>query len=281
VDPEVVLHLQDDMTIADVHNGTQSNPCKVKLAGWVSVNFDPSTTVVVQLSVSNSWRTAAIAPTAVQFSVDTPGNKEFNVEMVIPYQVRSDDECEVVVYGSWIMYPGEISGSCESVNGFVLIEKYHKFRVRCFGSKGIEVNPGDDVTPRLNIQNWGNGEETFIINIKNLDELNDKGFEIDMAENPVRVLPKDQATFGVLVKTPSDSSRVGRHTIEFEIKPMDENNTDVPVELITYYIDLKPYDVMGTPYGICLSVILVLIIIPIIIFIIRYRRIRLWKKLMK
>jgi hypothetical protein len=272
IDPEVGLFLQDKTLRADVSNVTNLNPIAVKFIGWVSVDFNPSTSVLVELTVSDSWQLASIAPTAMLFSSDSPEDKIFTVEVKITHQYIVDCEKsdEVAVFSSWSLYPGGKPVSGGHIIGTVLIEKYHRFWVSDH-IMTYEIRPGDDVAISFSVNNMGNGDDIFVTTITNLNELQESGFEVELPE-PVKALRAGDAQVAIMIKTPMDLPEDTIYKIDLEVKPVDEINSNVTVESITFYIKTKP---RSSPYWaqfFCLLPIIFFVVLTIIVIIFIYKQ---------
>jgi hypothetical protein len=101
----------------------------VEFTGTVSVEFNSATTVVVSLNAKDTWNSATVVPSALQFSVEDSGDKIFRVSVQAPLGTDSNVAGKLTVLGKWVMYPTSMTGSCDPANGVegsIYIEKYHQ-----------------------------------------------------------------------------------------------------------------------------------------------------------
>jgi hypothetical protein len=275
VDPEVELTLDQTIIMADVSKVSPDNPCIVKFTGYVSVSFNPSTSIIVDLTVTDTWQLAILAPTSMQFSSDSPNDKEFTVEIEIPYIIDSDEVDEITIFGSWTLYPSTKQESIDPVVGKVMVEKYHNFWLDLQHTKTREVRPGSDTSISFSILNMGNGEETFIVTVQNLDELKARGFDCESTYY-IHVLPDEETGCSILIKTPKDLVEDKLYDINIEIKPMDDRGNDVPIKNVTFHIKVQHGTSRQYYFNFCYLPIILVIAIPI--FLVFYYK---WKRLQK
>ncbi len=267
--PSATIFLEDNEKTAKV--GPEQHGV-VTLLGWVSAEVISGTSMVVQLNATDTWNSAIISPSAVQFTSDNADNKEFQVSIQVPKGESCDTEGTVVVSGRWMMYPGRISGDCEPVERTIKVAQYHIFSISS-NKLQIETALGSKAKFNLVIENQGNGEETFSIDIKNLDELADKGFVFELPSYRPTAKAGQETTYEFFVNTPSDLRYEGPYNIDLEVSPYTGNNEDVPTEKITFKLVLKSENFLFSQMGfIILFAVIPVFIIGLLFFIWRKRQ---------
>jgi hypothetical protein len=77
-----------------------------------------------------------------------------------------------------------------------------------------KVKTGDKVVFEININNFGNGRDTFAADIQNKKELSDEGFGLDLNVYTLEVDEKENRTIQLSVDVPAKRGSIGRHTID-------------------------------------------------------------------
>jgi hypothetical protein len=230
----------------------------VEFSGTVSVQFNSATTVIVSLIAQDTWKSATVVPSALQFSAEDSGDKIFRVSVQAPLGTDSNVVGKLKVLGKWVMYPTSMTGQCDPANGVegsIYIEKYHQVSYNVDDLQKI-TDAGSAVQFRVFIQNTGNYDETYSFDIVNFDELNDKGINVKFSANSLQVPRSGNLSFSVLVDTPNDQRWEGVHNIQISISPekaVQNGGHPYLIELkvvieyksaVEYFIDITPYIVI-------------------------------------
>jgi hypothetical protein len=241
----------------------------VEFSGTVSVEFNSATTVIVSLNAKDTWNSATVVPSALQFSVEDSGAKTFRVSVQAPLGTDSNVVGKLTVLGKWVMYPTSMTGECDPANGVegtIYIEKYHQASYNVDDLQKT-TDAGSSVQFRVFIQNTGNYDETYSFDIVNFDELNDKGIKVKFSANTIQVPRWGNLSFSVLVDTANGQRWEGVHNIQISISPekvVKNGGQPYLIELkvvidyksgVEYFIDISPYIV------ILIIIVIVLVII--------------------
>jgi hypothetical protein len=214
--PTVIIYLHEESRTAHVGPGDTG---RVEFNGTVSVSLNPTTSVEVTLSAEDTWASALVSPATLTFRLS--GSESFKVTVQVPALESISNPGSVTVTGRWVMTPGSINGVADPPGGEVGrvdIAQFYDFSLRSTMSQ-IKASPDTEVIFALTIQNNGNGEDVFKINIRNEKELLDKDFEITLtmkevviSENPGEEIVRIQ------VSIPSSSKGLGQTTIQVEVR---------------------------------------------------------------
>jgi hypothetical protein len=269
--PDVTLELIDPNQTAHVAPGEEGT---VEFDGVAHVTKPPGTRVVVSLTAEDTWGSAVVSPSSILFSQN--GEQPFTVTLHVPQKESCETIGTVTVTGRWAMYPGGLSGPAEpneGVEGMIFIEQYYKFTTSVSDTY-IETTPGSEVEFKILIENIGNGNDTFLIQLLDSDKLSDKGFKTKLSQ--VRVdLPINirVATIILTVDTPSSSSAVGQNTIRVDVCSENGVNEGVPHDILSMVVDIPEKTIFQTnEFYVSISIIILVIIIGIVIIIRRMKK---------
>jgi hypothetical protein len=200
--PTVSIALTEQYKVANVGPGETG---VVTFTGSATVTLNQATRVIVSLSSEDTWGSAVVSPSTLQF--DAPGEKPFGVSVRARPRESFSNIGTVTVTGTWRMYPGTLGGKAEPTAGAVGridINQFFKFTLKS-PKAFIETSPGSQVAFTVTIQNRGNFVDTFTIDILNEDQLSKKKFSIILTQSDIEILESPQEdNIRVQVNTPLD-----------------------------------------------------------------------------
>jgi hypothetical protein len=189
-----------DTQLADVRPGEHGT---VTFPGTVRAQIPAGSTiqqVVVDLQASTAMGWPAIVnPPQVQ--VNPGAESPFSVSVTVPPETSYTISDTVSVTGRGNAYPGALGVNVQPVQGIINVDQFYKFAIVC-EKNYQEVSPTDQLMFSITIWNYGNGPDTYIINLPNADTLSKDGWNIQMGQYNVEVLEKSPAEVSVTVNTP-------------------------------------------------------------------------------
>jgi hypothetical protein len=268
-DPTVSITLEQPHQTADV---SPDGDGKVEFDGYVSVYFDFSTTVIVSLTVTDTWKSAQVTPSTIQFSERDYIDKLFRVQVQVPKGSSSNTVGEVVVKGKWTIYPEDKSGDCYPINGVkgkIDVNQYYDFN---YNVKNLftETDIGERAAFTLDIQNTGNYNETFTFSIDNLEELEGKDFNVKLSTDRIMIPMNDERTITIFVEPPDDNRWKGDYYIFLKVTPEEAAKYGYKSRIMELNLKLNPKTEDTGLQTFLISVILIVFIILIILLHLRW-----------
>jgi hypothetical protein len=195
-----------------------------------------------------------------------PGIEEtFTVKVLVPPETSNFISDTLTVSGTAEPNPGTEKYNLSPITGSIRIAQFYKFALEC-DDPSKDVGLGEQVQFQLKIWNYGNGRDTFAVRILDLDKLSANGFTVELGTNTVEVDEKSLKEISIMVKAPSDKSKLGNQTIEVEVKSEQQAVLEGSAFPKTYPIkvEVKDENKESTP-GFEVSFAIVAIAIMIII----------------
>ncbi len=199
--PIATIALDSPTQAADVSPGSLGT---VEFSGTVTCELNSATSAIVSLSATDTWNSATVSPSALQFSSNDRGAKSFFVSVKAPLFTSRNQVGKVTVTGRVVMYPSTLVGTVqprEGVPGRIDIEPFYKFHISS-PKKYQEVGPGQTLAFTLNIKNEGNSKDTFRITVENEDKLTDQGFIVQLSERQLDIEEQEEQKITIQVNTP-------------------------------------------------------------------------------
>ncbi len=199
--PIATIALDQPTQVADVSPGALGT---VEFSGTVSCEMNSATSAIVSLTATDTWGTATVTPSAIQFTNTDSSDKVFRVSVKAPLYTSRNTVGQVIVSGKVVMYPTTLVGTVsprEGVIGRIDIEPYFKFQLRAI-KKYQEIGPGQTVAYNLHIINQGNIRDTFQISIDNEDKLTEQGFVVTISERQVDIEELEEKKITISINTP-------------------------------------------------------------------------------
>lgn len=259
--PEVTLTFVDPEQYANVG---PYDDTRVVFHGIASVKNLGPYIVEVSLTCSDTWNSAKVEPSTIVFLLNDQGDKEFNVTVKVQPYSSVETIGRVNVYGK-VVQPSSVQGKCNTVQGIIRMNQYHKFQLR-IPEKYLRVEPGETAKFNVEIDNIGNGNDTFSIRIKNLEKLRDQGLEIAFPTTQPFLAEDGVFKFSIKVQIPSDPFYQSDLRIELEISIVGVEDEDAPPQTEVLKIKVRSCN----PFFVreCYIIYIPLIIIGVVVFII-------------
>jgi hypothetical protein len=199
--PIATIGLDQPTQTADVSPGSLGT---VEFSGTVSCELNSATTAIVSLMAQDTWGSATVVPSALQFSSNDRSDKVFRVSVKAPLYTSRNTVGQVVITGRVVMYPSSLYGTVQPRDGIVGridIQPFYKFQLSA-PSKYQEVGPGQQLVYNLHIANQGNIRDTFQLEIENEDKLIKDEFVISISQRVVDVEELEERVIKITVNTP-------------------------------------------------------------------------------
>lgn len=269
ISSEVEINLIDPDQIVDVSPGSK---CKVEFEGFVRVQSDLDTEILVIFELGADWNRSkikdynlVIVPNTLRFNGAGLQIKNFKVSLNLPLYTHCSFTGSIVVFGNWYVYePYEMSGKCEPVTGTIEIEQFHRIRMRV-PNRNYDLLPDEECYIRLYVANNGNVDETVLLNVKNIDLLEDKGFKITPSSMIIEIPSKEEYDYRIRVKPPDGIQNMGSYNVEIEISISNSTGGIGEYQFKSFRIRVGYYRYYG-PIFLCSTLIILLILLIIIIF---------------
>lgn len=262
--PTVKIALTEPSKTAHVGPGDTG---KVVFSGMVRVTLNQATRVVVSLDADDTWDSAVVSPESLLFSAN--GEQPFTVNVTAPPRESFSTIGSVTVTGQWVMYPGGLTGPAkppDGVDGRINIAQFYDFEL-ISPKTLIETSPGEQVEFKLVVQNNGNGMDVFSIDVQNLNELNNKGFQVTLSQVNMEVLENPaEDIITIVVNVPSSASSLGNNDIKIEVSSVNGASENVPTQTFTFVVRVPNESIVATTEFSFIIVIIVLITVGSIFF---------------
>jgi hypothetical protein len=199
--PIATIALLQPAQVADVSpNGTGI----VEFDGEVTCECATGTTAIVSLSTTDTWNSATVNPSALQFSSNDPGPKNFTVSVKAPLGTSANSVGYVVVTGRVVMYPSTLVGTVQprdGVTGRIDIAPFYDFQLIA-NNKDEYTNLGSMVKYYFDIHNFGNSHDYFSICTSGCEKLINDGFQIIFSSETIDVYELETETVEIEVSIP-------------------------------------------------------------------------------
>ncbi len=199
--PIATIGLVQSQQTADVSPGSLGI---VTFDGTVTCVVNSATTAIVQLEATDTWTSAVVTPSAIEFSNTNAGAKTFQVSVKAPLYTSRNVVGQVVVSGKVIMYPGRLYGTVQPTDGVkarIDIDSFYKFQINA-PKKYQEVGPGQQMVYNVHVINQGNIRDTFEIDIENEEQLTKAGFVLTLSQRVIDVEELEEKVIKLTVNTP-------------------------------------------------------------------------------
>ena len=179
-------------------------------------SIDP-TPLMVSLAANFPGGAVSLSPAGLIFEGSGTETKEVDISMTVPLLTPAS-EMPCIISGTWNQ--GGFSGSVEPVTVMVYVLPFHRPKIFCEAPKK-EVNKGESVTFELRINNDGNADDTFHIEIANLEDLKSKGITVDDISD-ISIIYQDHGSVQVKIRVSSDTEVKGANIDIVVTSTLDE-----------------------------------------------------------
>jgi hypothetical protein len=223
-------------------------------------SFDP-TPVLVSLSANFSGGVLSLSPAQLLFQGPVTETQEVVVDMTVPLLTPAS-EMPCTVSGTW--QQGGFTGSVEPATIMVYVLPFCRPLISC-DSPEKEVNKGESVTFELRINNSGNTDDIYHIEIANPEDLKSKGITADEI-NDISVVYQGIDEVDVKVHISSDTTVEGANIDIVVTSAIDEEQ-----EKFTYQLNIEikegPFSLGFFTSPLVIVIMLIIIIMVILIYI--------------
>jgi hypothetical protein len=164
------------------------------------IPWDPSFQyLIVQLTAdAGGW--PASNPPALIFNRATK-QRDFALSVQVPIETSKKTQQQLSLTGRWSYSPGIGGGTIPASTAIISVEQYYQFSVGC-EKPYVQVQPGSSLGFRLRLINEGNSNDRLRVEIKNLKELADQGWTVQLSQDKFAVPEKQEKVLTVSVTTP-------------------------------------------------------------------------------
>jgi hypothetical protein len=229
----------------------------------VEVAWSPGSSiqdVIVSLrgSTGQGWP-VSINPDVVQVN---PGSEAyFTATVTLPTECSTYVQDALEISGVSRNYPGVAAYNVPPITGSIQVAQYCQFELHS-PEPNICTKSDSKVIYNVNINNHGNGRDTFIVKINNLAELDNKDIDVTLSIKTAEVDEKSNYSFEVKVDVPSGGKASGKNTIEVIVaSELGNEEADMPnYRMICLELDVEGGTILGMSY-LSFGVIVMMIII--------------------
>jgi hypothetical protein len=223
------------------------------VSGVVAYNKGLGGSVVVRLYANCSLGIARVTPFILLNG--TRDTKEIEIGLWVKLGSSSSEKPYVIINGTW--EDGSDSGDVEPFTIQIIILPYYNINVN---SNCISLVSGESKNADLWIENTGNANDTYGVNISNKDELRKKGISV---KSVYQVFLKEDEKDKILIKVhTSYDTPVDFYSIDFAFTSMGSGKV-VAIYPVVVHVKMGVYQVITHPmtYVITLVIMIVVIII--------------------
>ncbi len=181
--------------------------------------------VVVELygSTDQGWP-VTISPAQM---VLQPGTEEvpFAATVSVTPETSSYVTGILTIGGTAMAFPGALRYAIQSIEGTILIEQYYRFSVGC-DRPYQDCSPDSEVCYNFSIYNEGNGNDSYEIQVTNLEYLTQNSFSVALESSTIAIPEKNNDQISILVRTPTGKNSYGAYDIELQVKSVLEEQNE-------------------------------------------------------
>ena len=263
--PTVNIALLDSCKTAHV---SPDDDCSVRFNGTVSVDMNPLSRVEVSLSAEDTWGAGKVSPSNFVFTQS--GEQSFVANTTARPRESTKNVGTITVTGRWVLQTSGLSGTAnpqQGAVGRVEIAQFCSFTMKS-PKTFTETSLNEKEVLVLTIQNRGNGNDIFAIEIDNSEELSDKDFEVLLSRAQVEI-PENPAEENVRisVKVPSNVHAIGEHEIIVKVKSNLQEFQNEPAQYFTFGIRIPEENIfissefmISLPIIVCVAIVCIILI---------------------
>ncbi|MBN1539944.1 MAG: hypothetical protein JW939_07350 [Candidatus Thermoplasmatota archaeon] len=164
------------------------------------IPWDPSVQYLIVTLTADAGGWPASNPPALIFNKATK-NRDFQLSVQVPVETSKKTQQQLSLTGRWTYSPGITGGTIAASTAIISVEQYYQFSVGC-DKPYVQVNPGSSLGFRLRLINEGNAGDRLRVEVKNLKELADQGWTVQLSQDKFAVPEKSEKVLTVSVTTP-------------------------------------------------------------------------------
>jgi len=265
----VEAHLEQESVSADVEPGEDG---VVLLDGTVTcdnVGFG-STVQYVQVNLqanAEDWP-AIVEPSTMTFDMYTD-ELPFEARVKVPTKTSCTESHILTVTGSWSAYPGARGGTVEPAEATIGVNQFCSFQLAWKRTSYNGISPGDELKCDIFVINKGNGVDSFLPSVMNIEDLNEKEIIVELSDTELVVGEEDRAYFILKLKFPKSISS-GIHVVSMNVESVGSGNGNTVDHGFDLFFEVRKYsDVLSHPISV---LIIGLIILITVIAVVRRRK---------
>jgi uncharacterized membrane protein len=229
----------------------------------INVTCQTAMPVPVMVSLSTTFQGGVVSLSPVGLIFQSPGTetREVTVDIMIPIGTKSS-ELHCIIVGTWSQ--GANSGSVDPVTIQVNVMPFYLPDIFC-ESPEKEVNKGESVTFELRINNSGNTDDIYHIEIANSEDLISKGITVNEISD-VPIVYQGYDVVEVKVQVSSDTEVKGANIDVVVTSTLDDEQEEFTYQL---NIEIKegPFSLDFFTSPLVIVIIIIVIILVIIVYV--------------
>lgn len=269
---DIHIDLDDAVAVAKVgpgNSGIATMHGKVVIKKWPVAHAQR---ISVSVTVDGNGWAASVSPPIMTFTQTDRAPKDITVFILAPQISNFQESKRITVSGSWTAFPssGAVLGSGE-VRGddlLVVVDQYY-YTLLDSADPFKSVWPGQPAEFELIVENRGNGQDDFLIEINNYKGLAEAGWAVDIEQSSVTIGANNLTKVRIIVYPPYNNNLWANYVMEIPIVVTSKGSVQ------SGSVDQQQYSFFCRQYGIDLDPIPAAIIIVIIVaavLIIRWAR---------
>ncbi|UCE38792.1 MAG: hypothetical protein JSW00_06065, partial [Thermoplasmata archaeon] len=201
-DPITTVTIQIGPTSRDVDVAPGSTGI-VSFPGNVTCEtYNTAAPCMVELSANSTIGSVGLSPAGMIFQGAEDNVQQFVVDVTVPLLTSCSEEHSCTIEGTWTH--GARSGQAEPDTFQIIILPFYRPEIFCELPEK-EVTKGDSVNFNLNINNSGNTDDVYQVDIANKDELEHSGITFE-AIDKIAILEQGADNVELKVHTSSDTN---------------------------------------------------------------------------
>jgi hypothetical protein len=263
----VIIELPAEPVEVDVSPGSSG---LVEVDGTVTCRKVGPDEVKVYLQASSETGGANVEPPSLVFSgvSGSEETKPFKVTTRVPMGYPSSETPTLTVSGYYVQ--GGLTYSINSNSVMIIVLQYYKLLVSIEEGE-MEVESGENANIGMQIYNAGNGEDTFLIDFENREDLRNHDFNLPEPKE-ITFSEDESRNITLAIGIPEDIS--GTFQIRISVLSKGSEQSDSPEkELRTCFLNVKK-SISGQIVSLFISPItlLIVVVIVVVVLILRMKR---------
>ncbi len=275
--PEILIQMDNSVVYSQVgpgQSGIANNSGQVTIRKWPYPGARVQTIMVNLEAVAEKegWA-VSVAPAIVTFTItDWTNPRPINGYCIAPRNAKFQDNNQIAIKGTWTAFP---SSSTPLASGDALGDTY-MVEVRQFYYTFLDSNNPfktiwweQTTSFELIVENQGNGNDSFLIEIQGLDALVKSGWVIQREKSSVTIGPYDKKTVKLFIYPPEKYAVFNNNVQEIMVKVTSKGSIEAG------RTDMQQYSFFYHQFGPYLEPVpTVMIIVVVVALIWGYRKAR-------
>lgn len=212
--PDFDFFLEENVIWVDVKPGEHGY---AQFLATVRMNSEITETINIRIRsrTSEGW-SSTVEPEELSFTKYSANNLTFLIDVRVPSETIAFTKCNVEIFGSLFFQNLNDRYALNNLDGTIITNQFHKFTLSSSRSYQ-ESAPGNEFEFDIRIKNQGNGEDIFYYEVQNIEDLTEKGFDVEQSSGGCLISPKDEVQFSIRVATPLGLDKTGIHKIILQV----------------------------------------------------------------